>query len=86
MKLFENTQCVKVNNSIEFKSIYGLLRSADSINCEDWIEQYGEPQFPVYLENTNSTFNGQSIGFTNKPYNTWNRSRLEVLSLSDIGL
>lgn len=77
---FNKRQCVQINNKEEFDAIYNNFRSAERMSLETWAEKYGYPEFPVYLEKSDSVHN-ESIGFTREPINTWTQDEYEVITL-----
>lgn len=74
-----DNEVVEINNKQEFEIIYENLRSASSMTCEEWLRDYGLPNFPIWLQCVYSVTRGYSIGFiTSEPENVM------ILTLKDL--
>ena len=75
-------QCVLIENELQFKEYYHLMRSAkNGVKYEDWARTYGVPDFPLYLGWDIHPTKGKSLGMTNEPINTWTKEELEIIKL-----
>lgn len=69
---------VKIYNEDQLRKVFPFLRASKSFSFDAWVEQYGMPNFPKYLEYTPI-----GMGFTSKPCNTWTRETYEVIDFKD---
>ena len=76
-------QCILIENELQFKGYYHLMRSAkNGIKYEDWVRTYGLPEFPVYLGWAIHPTKGRSLGMMSEPINIWTKKELEVIRLN----
>lgn len=75
MLIFNDSQCVKIENEEQFEKGYPYMRSAkNGISYRDWVDANNMPKFPIYLE-----WAGQTVGYIIEPKGTWTGKPLQVL-------
>jgi len=79
--IFNNNQCVLIENREQYLLYYPQTRSAKwhGMSLDDWEEKFGKLQHPFYIENSYHVTKGHSIGRIHKPIGTWSREHLEIL-------
>ena len=74
--LFSNSQCVRIDYRVQYKSIVHEMRSGTYKWYDDFIK------FPIYLEYACNA-KGCSLGRIYIPFNTWTKEPLEVITFAE---